>query len=757
MKKKEFLLHFERQSRNVLCAYAGVSLLLISMLSIVYPLNKELSEQSLRINFEARTALGKEPKLDSHLKVLVYDDSAAALIRQAELPLDGWTYALKKISERPLKHIYIDKIFAFSSGKSQLPKFVEQLKTSPIPITLGASCRDKDVPGLQKVDQAKSLLQLNGLENVADDILPKCRNFYGPDPEIASAVASLGLISLAGKQEIYPFVMQEHQQKGMTSFALRGSSIRFHEKYSISIDGQSIGLDQDGKLLINLLPKEVLFSRMKSMNLLFKDGPAQDEFMASLNPDDVLLILPQNVTGLAEFKETIRGTYLGGMLHMSLLNSVLQSEWLSVYATPWYLTLALWVLGAALGIKLKGKSFWFFIAVLFVLLWSLSVGLFVFQGLHVNWILLSCILAISAFGFYAVVTYRRELLIKTLVETLGVQSDKNSIEALLAQPHLLIRPPEEREMSILFLDMVGFSILSDKQEAKEVFQCLKSLFKDLEKIIHEHGGMIDKILGDGLLCFFGHSEQQLGQPSRDHCERALCCALELQRWAARSLVHDGTHLRFPFRIGINTAKVHFGDLGGDDRIEYTCIGQGVNYAARLETGCQTFCVLLSEESWSQLHLALRGTLAISEKLIQIKHYHDFFKTYEVDPFASEPELYEKALAVYRQNAGIVMKYVRTPVRASEYVVVNTSLGTGELLDFSMGGLCLDLKKGLFGKSVVLEVSITLQHSVQPQHWSFVAEIKNSYGKNGRAMHGVEFKNLSKNDALALNEALSFYK
>ena len=132
---------------------------------------------------------------------------------------------------------------------------------------------------------------------------------------------------------------------------------------------------------------------------------------------------------------------------------------------------------------------------------------------------------------------------------------------------------EELEVSLLFMDIRGFTSYSEHAEACEVVARLNDLYGEVVPAVLRHGGHANKFIGDGLLAVFG-------APNRldDHPDRAVAAGVEIAR-----LVRDryGDDLRVG--IGINSGSVVAGTIGGGGRLDFTVIGDAVNTAARVES------------------------------------------------------------------------------------------------------------------------------------------------------------------------------
>jgi len=113
----------------------------------------------------------------------------------------------------------------------------------------------------------------------------------------------------------------------------------------------------------------------------------------------------------------------------------------------------------------------------------------------------------------------------------------------------------------------------------------------MAEVIFEHGGMVDKFTGDGLMALFNTP-----LPQADHAARAVRAALALQANAQQ--VNDGAALQYG--IGINTGEAVVGNVGSQRRLEYTAIGDAVNLAARLETLAAPGQILISRATYEQV-------------------------------------------------------------------------------------------------------------------------------------------------------------
>jgi class 3 adenylate cyclase len=130
---------------------------------------------------------------------------------------------------------------------------------------------------------------------------------------------------------------------------------------------------------------------------------------------------------------------------------------------------------------------------------------------------------------------------------------------------------EEVDVTVLFLDVRGFTAFSEESDARDIVAELNELFEVAVPIVLKHGGHIDKFIGDGFVAVFGAPEHL-----PDHARRAVRAACEIAETLAE---RDGP---LKIGIGVNTGRVIAGTVGGGGRLDFTVIGDAVNTAARVE-------------------------------------------------------------------------------------------------------------------------------------------------------------------------------
>lgn len=137
------------------------------------------------------------------------------------------------------------------------------------------------------------------------------------------------------------------------------------------------------------------------------------------------------------------------------------------------------------------------------------------------------------------------------------------------------------DAAIWLSDMRGFTALSDRLPAETVVEILNLYFDCQVAAIRDHGGEVLKFMGDGLLAVFPVDEY-LGDEAQV-CSRALEAARESRAGVEALQYSNGDAIeRFRFGVALHLGRVLYGNIGGGNRLDFTCIGPAVNLAARLE-------------------------------------------------------------------------------------------------------------------------------------------------------------------------------
>jgi adenylate cyclase len=185
------------------------------------------------------------------------------------------------------------------------------------------------------------------------------------------------------------------------------------------------------------------------------------------------------------------------------------------------------------------------------------------------------------------------------------------VQQLVSHPEKLSLGGENRELSLLFCDIRGFTTISEQLTATELTQLLNDFLTPMTDIILNKQGTIDKYMGDCIMAFWNAPLDDA-----DHAYHACASALAmLDALGAVNLEqqalceqHQRTFHPIDIGIGINTGHCSVGNMGSKQRFDYSAIGDTVNLASRLEGQCKTYGVnlVISEHSFRALNGKLAG-------------------------------------------------------------------------------------------------------------------------------------------------------
>jgi class 3 adenylate cyclase len=197
-------------------------------------------------------------------------------------------------------------------------------------------------------------------------------------------------------------------------------------------------------------------------------------------------------------------------------------------------------------------------------------------------------------------------------DTFGRYLTQEVVKRLLESKEGLKLGGETRQISMMMSDLRGFTALTSSMKPEDVITFLNRYLGKMLEIILDHHGIIDEIIGDGILAFFGAPETL-----ENHPELAVACALKMQIAMQEINVQneaDGLpHLEMG--VAVNTGEVIVGNIGSEKRAKYGAVGSEVNFTGRLESFTVGGQVLISQATYESLaqKLDIRDALDVEMK------------------------------------------------------------------------------------------------------------------------------------------------
>lgn len=729
------------------------------------------------IDFQLRKALSLGPKIHEKLKIFSFDDNTLNWLQRANLELPEWQALLANIGAKRPSVIMIDKVFGIEdipTGREREHKNAEaQLIRLKAPLVAGAFAAAQEL-------RFRNALKLTGKDYMMDKVrragthsamLPalnerfkmaplKNRFVYGPYEALRPAFSAIGHIHYEANHRITPYYRVDSKTV-LPYFGVFATENHVYKGAELFLNNEAVPLLKDGSVLLNFPTYEAVMSANKSLRPELEKAlngrPNQ-----SVSPGDVVMILPMMYTGNTDFKDTPLGAMPASLAHVAFVNSTLANDWLQPVEASFVVILLSCLFGALLARHLD--NFWLLFAALLVcaLIFAISQYVFSYHAVVLPWFYLcSGVLGASFAGFVyrSRINATKSMVLRTSLDGAIAPRDLKDLVSGTKKINLDAR---EHVVTVMFVDVVGYSLLSENQIPRVAFDQLKALLVQVTEEVHAFGGMVNKTLGDGLLCIFGYNFES-ESVFTDHAEKAVACAISIQEKNLRRNLHAAKRSEpvYPLRIGVHTSSVFLGDLGSGDRIDFTAIGNGVNFAKRMEQACDVHSVLFSGTTRDLVASLGLHSEGLKKRMISIKHHANNIEAFEYDPFFRHPEARTKALDAYRHCASLARTEQRYVFNHPEMLELKSSVGDAKLINFSVTGLSIKIKSHLVKGSVLIVNIDSRDNRVARQLQEagirdIKAEVRWAYGETDGTVHGLLYRNVNEGDAERLVEILKAY-
>jgi len=381
--------------------------------------------------------------------------------------------------------------------------------------------------------------------------------------------------------------------------------------YQLSVDKQAmkvgdykIPLDKSGQVVLRYRGPSGTHEGLSAAAIIQSELRLVDGEEPIIKPEelkDKYIFFGVSAPALKDQKPTpVSGDYPGVEIHATFLDNLLEQDFIQDANRNWVI-LSTFLLAIAAGVLIvrshtvKGSVFW---SILFIGT-PMGVGYLAYKA---GWwwpVTVQEVAVILAIGMGEIVNYATEGKQKRFIKSAFKQYlSGDVIEQILVDPGALKLGGEKRELSIFFSDLQGFSSISERLGPVDLTALLNDYLTDMSDIIMEEGGTVDKYEGDAIIAFWNAPLAQA-----DHAIRACRAALRCQQKLAerRKEFLDRTGAEMYMRIGIHTGEVVVGNMGSNNRFNYTVLGDAANLASRLEGANKQFgtYLMVSEVTWGQ--------------------------------------------------------------------------------------------------------------------------------------------------------------
>jgi adenylate cyclase len=200
------------------------------------------------------------------------------------------------------------------------------------------------------------------------------------------------------------------------------------------------------------------------------------------------------------------------------------------------------------------------------------------------------LLGVAAESFWTERARKREM-----QALFGAYVDPGVVAEFVRDPNSIQLGGEWREATVFFSDLVGFTTLSEKLPAKQMFEVVNAYLEETSECLLNHGAYVDKYIGDAVMAVFG-----VPKSMPDHAVAACRAALAAQRLIDKvnARYAEAVGVRLDVRIGLNSGDLLVGNVGSSRKKSYTVMGDAVNLASRLEGANKAFGtgILIGDET-----------------------------------------------------------------------------------------------------------------------------------------------------------------
>lgn len=346
----------------------------------------------------------------------------------------------------------------------------------------------------------------------------------------------------------------------------------------IEMDGVSVPTTRTGEVLVPYAGRARSFPYVSAASVIHR-GPEAAVL------EGAIVLIGTSAIGLADLRPTpIMPAFPGVEIHANILRGLLHPEILA-QEPDWALgasVVTLTLIGAffalvfprmpTLWIPVIGISITLAIIGLNLLLWTQSkISLPLFTPLILT------LASTTIFTLEALWIEFSER--KKIRESFSTYIPEAHVSKVLESSRENLLEGERREMTVLFADIRNFTALSENLSSKQLKQLLNDYLTPVTRIIFNHGGTIDKYVGDMVMAFWNAPVSNL-----DHADNAVIAAMEIIDETKRLAPVFASYgiPEFKVGIGINSGEMNVGDMGSEYRLAYTVLGDAVNLGSRLE-------------------------------------------------------------------------------------------------------------------------------------------------------------------------------
>jgi len=599
-----------------------------------------------------------QPKVDVPVHVVNIDEAALDKLGQWPFPRDMYSDIIQDLFKREAGLVVFNVLMPENDRFGKDPVLAKTLKEYPVILPAMGHTKNKNTSWGSPVqivgqDPGGKLVEYPGIINSIDSLSEVATGVgvVNTFPEVDGVVRRMPLVIAAPDNHLLPL----DQQQIIVHPALSLETVRVAAQDKIQVKFNEVGVEA------MRVPKVGRFNT-DPLGRIWIDWSAQPKEHSLVDLpksfEGGIVIVGLSAAGLANPLATAQGEvwphYLQGAVIGTMIN---QSD---IQRPDWADGAELLAI-AVFGLLLIFMSRWVYVGIAFYLvLGGAVIGGSIYGYSQFKW-LVDATLPALAILLVALHAYSA----KFISEFLQKQQIRKQFQSylspdlvakLIKDPSLLRLGGEEKELSIMFTDVRGFTSISEHygRNVQGLTSIMNRYMTRMTKKILENDGTLDKYIGDAQMAFWNAPLDET-----QHCKDAVKAALEMLgelKGFNEEVSKEGVP-PFGMGIGINTGVVVVGNMGSEQRFDYTCLGDAVNLSSRLEGQSKNYGVLIvlgpvtAERVEGTYWTMELDSIAVKGKTEPVTIYTVFYNPTDSEQaqWTADREAHNHMLRLYRQQ------------------------------------------------------------------------------------------------------------
>lgn len=358
-----------------------------------------------------------------------------------------------------------------------------------------------------------------------------------------------------------------------------------------------IPIDRLGNMIVNYAGPWETMKHYDFADVLLASDDRDDMDLLTEELNGKIAVVSQVTTGSADIGPVpTDSSFPKSGIHANIIHTILTENFLRDLTPTETLFIEVLIVLVIFVVSVRFSSRWLAISIAGLLLIYLAtaVSFFFYRNIVFNLIQPSLMIVTVLLSIVAYRYVNEEKQKEVLRRSFELYFPPAVVKKIMANPDMITSAGQKKELTIMFSDIKGFTSYSAQCPPDLIQSMLSEYFGLMIDIVFKYGGTVDKLIGDGLMVFFGDPE-----PQEDHALRCVKAGVEMQKKVRelRSRWEAEGKMPIQIRVGINTGVVVVGNMGSARRLSYTALGSDVNLAQRLEANAPVGGIMISKRTY----------------------------------------------------------------------------------------------------------------------------------------------------------------